>query len=257
MNYYFGDFTEENYRAILEKLICMGYKFSGFDYEIIHSDINLVLWRHDIDFSLNRAYKLAEIEEGLGIKATYFIHMHNCFYNIFEPGQYEFIEKIANMGHAIGLHFDHGFYTQSKHIMGKNEIERYVVMEKEIIEKYFGISINAVSFHNPEASNVLDLQKDYYAGMVNTYAKAISDNYKYCSDSNGYWRYDRLQDVIEKKYRKLHILTHPAWWTPYEMSPYERIKRCADGRNNASIDAYSDLLNKCGRKNIGYQEYKQ
>lgn len=137
-------------------------------------------------------------------------------------------------------------------MIDSNEIEEYAVIEKKIIEKYFGIKINTVSFHNPEASNVLNLKQDYYAGMVNAYSETISKNCKYCSDSNGYWRYDRLQDVIEKNYEKLHILTHPVWWTPYAMSPYERMRRCADGRRDAVIKAYCDTLSHQGRENVGY-----
>lgn len=250
MNYYFEDFTEVNYKTILEKLLQEGYEFLEFDYEKINSDTKIVLWRHDVDFSLNRACRLAEIEEILGIRATYFIHMQSGFYNMFELDQYKIIEKIINKGHTIGLHFDHGFYTESGCQTDNKEIAEYAVMEKEMMEKYFGIKINVISFHNPEANNVLDLREDYYAGMVNVYSKTISDNCKYCSDSNGYWRYDRLKEVIEKKYKKLHILTHPAWWVPCEMSPYKRIKRCIDGRSDAIIKKYCDSLKYYGRENI-------
>ncbi len=251
MNYYFEDFTETNYKKILERLLYKGYRFSEFDYETINSDERIALWRHDVDFSLNRAYSLSEIESELGTKATYFIHLQSSFYNVFEPSQYELICRIIEKGHMIGLHFDHGFYAQNKHLTSDEEIEKFALIEKDILEKYFNIEINIVSFHNPEASNALCLQQDYYGGMLNVYSKTISDNCKYCSDSNGYWRYDRLQDVIEKNYKRLHILTHPTWWVPNEMSPYDRIKRCIDGRRNAILESYCDMLTQFGRENIG------
>lgn len=252
MDYYFADFTETNYKTILDELNTEGYKFAGFDYEKISSGEKIVLWRHDVDFSLNRAYRLAEIEEESGVKATYFIHMQSNFYNIFEPDQYEIVKQIINKGHTIGLHFDHGFYMRNKGIVN-GDIEKYAMREKEIIEEYFDVKINVVSFHNPEANNVLNLRKDDYAGMVNVYSQTIFDSCKYCSDSNGYWRYDRLKDVIEKGYEKLHILTHPAWWTPYQCSPYERIKRCVDGRRDAVLAEYCGALKQCGRENVGYK----
>lgn len=252
MNYYIEDFTETNYKVILKTLLHKEYKFVGFDYERITSDENIVVWRHDVDMSLNRSCKLAEIEAELGIKATYFIHLHSIFYNVFEPDQYKIIKKIIDLGHIIGLHFDHAFYTQSKLLTDEKEIEGYALMEKEMLEKYFGIDINAVSFHDPEAAKTLTLRQDYYAGMVNAYSQTISDNCKYCSDSNGYWRYDRLQEVIEKEYEKLHILTHPVWWTPDVMQPYERIQRCAEGRKEADLKWYCDRLKACGRENVGF-----
>lgn len=209
------------------------------------------MWRHDVDFSLNRAYRLAEMEAELGVKATYFIHMQSGFYNIFEPSQYKILKRIIDKGHAVGLHFDHGFYTQSKQMSDHDEIEKQAVIEKEMMENYFGIQIGAVSFHNPEANQVLNLQQDYYGGGVNAYSQTIRNQCKYCSDSNGYWRYDRLQDVIESDYKKLHVLTHPVWWTPHKMPPYERIKRCADGRKESVLKGYCDMLAQYGRENIG------
>lgn len=164
MNYYFEDFTETNYKTILQRLLCKGYEFIKFDYQKINLGTKIVLWRHDVDYSLNRAYQLADIEERLGITATYFIHMQSSFYNIFEPSQYEIIERIISQGHAIGLHFDYGFYTRSRRMSNRDEIEKQVVIEKEIMENYFNIKIGAVSFHNPEANGVLDLQQDYYGG---------------------------------------------------------------------------------------------
>lgn len=255
MNYYIEDFTEANYRKILEAMIGKGYTFTAFDYETINSDEKIVIWRHDVDFSLNRARRLAEIEskiEKTKIKSTYFIHLQSSFYNVLESDQYKMIGEIVDLGHEIGLHFDHGFYTQDKRMTDEKEIEEYAFLEKEMLEKYFGIDIEAVSFHNPEAANTLTLRQDYYAGMVNAYSQTIFDNCKYCSDSNGYWRYDRLEDVIETGHAKLHILTHPAWWTPSAMMPYERIKRCVDGRREMVMEAYHDMLERCGRVNAGY-----
>lgn len=170
-----------------------------------------------------------------------------------EPGQYKMIDQIVDLGHEIGLHFDHGFYTQDKRMTDEKEIEEYAFMEKEILEKYFGIDIKAVSFHNPEAANTLTLRQDYYAGMVNAYSQTIFDNCKYCSDSNGYWRYDRLEDVIEAEHEKLHILTHPAWWVPTAMMPYERVERCAVGRREFVMKTYCDMLAAHGRENAGYR----
>ncbi len=35
MNYYFEDFTETNYKTILQRLLHKGYEFIKFDYEKI------------------------------------------------------------------------------------------------------------------------------------------------------------------------------------------------------------------------------
>ena len=74
----------------------------------------------------------------------------------------------------------------------------------------------------------------------------------YISDSNGYWRFKRLKDVLlNAEEKNLHVLTHPAWWQDQEEEPYYRIKRCVDERANNTLANYEKQLDKDGRLNIG------
>ncbi|MDE6600750.1 MAG: hypothetical protein K2K90_01025 [Lachnospiraceae bacterium] len=251
--YRYNDFTEKNYRYILEQLL-KEYEFSKYDYEKIFSDKKIVLLRHDLDTSLLRAVRLAEIEKEYQIQSTYFIYLQSTGYNIFEAGQYKAVMDIMDKGHEIGLHFDYGFCKQCRNMKTRNEIEQCAVEEKELLEKLFGIKIRVMSFHNPVFNNILSIQDDYFAGMINAYSKTISENCKYCSDSYGYWKYDRLMTVMEELHDKLQILLHPEWWTPTPMSPYERYKRLTEGRAAAMMNVYSDMMIKSGRDNIYYEE---
>lgn len=52
------DFTEKNYRSLIKKAK-KKFKFLFYGDK---SEVNHVLWRHDVDFSMHRALKLAEIE---------------------------------------------------------------------------------------------------------------------------------------------------------------------------------------------------
>ena len=47
--------------------------------------------------------------------------------------------------------------------------------------------------------------------MINAYAKYFKDNVEYCSDSNGYWRHQRLENFLNNKHDKIQVLTHPVW----------------------------------------------
>lgn len=249
-DYYYEDFTEVNYRRLL-KILAKKYTSVSYDYSVICNHSRELLLRHDVDFSLNRALSLAQIENEEGVRSTYFIYPHCEFYNIWESSQYEIIREIAMLGHDIGLHFDHQFYSRTKDL----DFEQLAVNEKNFLENIFDVKISAISFHNPETNGTLGLDSDYYGGMVNAYSKTIKDTYKYCSDSNGYWRYDRLEDVIiSDKYDKLHILLHPEWWVKKQMSPYERIKRCVEGRARNALDNYNEAISLSGRKNVGFEE---
>ena len=242
--YNFEDFTEKNY----VKLIKIAKKNYSFELYGSSTKRQHVLWRHDVDVSVHRALCLAKIEHQLSVKATYFFRLHSEFYNIFEKPIYEIINQILHLGHQIGLHFDMDFYTAIK---TKKQLQNKLLFEKKILEQLFYKQIIVFSFHNPEMGNALKFDDNKISGMINTYGKTMKNNYGYCSDSNGYWRYGRLEDVLSNAAdHKLQILTHPEWWQKKSMSPKQRIHRCIDGRAINIKNVYDKMLKELGRKNI-------
>lgn len=69
-----------------------------------------ILWRHDVDFSPQRALALASVEANAGVIATYFVLLHGEFYNLLEAPITKIFKQIADMGHRVGLHFDPTYY---------------------------------------------------------------------------------------------------------------------------------------------------
>jgi len=243
MNPHSNDFTEAHYASLLN-LAKSNYKFVGYN-EIEASD-QFVLWRHDCDFSLNRALKIAEIEHEHGVNSTFFLNPHCAFYNLLEKGQAELVENIQSLGHAIGLHFDSQFYQISK----EKELSEKVKKEAQWILGWFGVKPSVFSFHNPDQF-LLSCDKESYGGLINCYAKIFKEEIAYCSDSNGYWRHQRLHDVLTKANDpKLQILTHPGWWQERPCYPRERIHRSIYGRADANINIYDLDLKRAGRLNI-------
>lgn len=249
-NYNFEDFTVENYKKILE-FAKQHYKFYG--YEDIPVFNNGVIWRHDIDYSVNRAYRLSEIEKGYDVKATYFVMLHSEFYNIFEKDIGKLLRGIVRNGGSIGLHFEPAYYDLTdKDILKMNDdIKR----EKELLETIIECPITSFSFHNPDVNgDFTNLEDEIIGGLINVYSKKIRTKFRYCSDSNGYWRFSRLEDFLKeqsgKENAKLHILTHPAWWQDTVMTPRERIVRCVEGRAKSVMKNYDSQLEKNNRENI-------
>ena len=90
--------------------------------------------------------------------------------------------------------------------------------------------------------------------MINTYAKEIKTAVTYCSDSNGYWRFKRMFDLIaNEKPEKLQILTHPEWWTLNIMSPKEKVWRSIEGRSNFYKCEYIKSIEFFGRSIIDWE----
>jgi hypothetical protein len=239
------DFTTKTYRQLL------GLAKKSYDF-CLYNDIpwgqKFVVWRHDCDLSLNRAYALAKIEAEEGICATYFVNPHCEFYNIFEKSQHALVLGILDMGHEIGLHYDAAFFGSSD----EGVLNRHVSEEASILERLYGVRPTVFSFHNPSLENLM-CQAESYGGLINCYSKKFRDNVPYCSDSNGYWRHRRLDDVLRGASDScLQVLTHPDWWQDNVMPPRQRIFRSVYGRaasvmkkNDALLDAF-DRQNHAG-----------
>jgi hypothetical protein len=237
------DFTLDSYRNIL-KLAKKNYQF--VTYEDIPWDDQFILWRHDCDFSLNRARALAIAEAEEGVKSTYFLNPHCEFYNLFELSQHRIVIDILNMGHQIGLHFDSAFYSENNQLF----LSEYIEKEADLLSKLFGTKPKVFSFHNPISFH-LRCEDQFYGGLINCYSKKFKKEVPYCSDSNGYWRFDRLQDVLFKaEYKCLQVLTHPDWWQDKPMPPRKRIFRAIYGRAAAALKSYDQGLENYQRKNI-------
>jgi hypothetical protein len=245
MNY--AEFTEVAYERLVRLAIARGYRFAAFGEM---AEDRHVLWRHDIDVSVHRAERLAEIEHGLGVQATYFVAPHCRFYNWMETEILRRLQRIRGHGHAIGLHFDCAAYPEER--WTSECLAAHLGRERSLLETVLECPIEAFSFHDPEAGGLLCFDEDWIAGMVNAYGRRMREDYAYGSDSNGYWRHRPLPELIASGEReRLHILTHPEWWPAEPMAPRERIERCVMGRARSVMRAYDEALHRHGRRNIG------
>lgn len=147
----------------------------------------VILMRHDIDFSLEYAYELANFEYDLGVKSSYYVYLHSPTYNALSPKSMGMIKAMKGMGHEIGAHID----------------SRYSLScESNIISDIIDQELYSYSQHLPGLT-----KKQDYQGLLNS-----NDlDFKYISDSGRYWREGCMCNWIDKK-DKLHILLHPEWW---------------------------------------------
>ncbi len=243
-SWFFSDFTETSYAELLD-IAKRQYAFARF---VSRPEERHVLWRHDVDFSMHRALRLAEIEAEAGVTASYFLYPRSLFYNLLSRRIVDIARKIVGLGHDIGLHFDPTFYGDD---MDRKTLFDKVAWEGRLLQDLFGVAPVAVSFHLFGVLRSPMLDDDVVSGMVNAYGATIRQTYSYISDSNGIWRFRRLRDVLEEGADdRLHVLTHPEWWTPEVMAPRTRLQRCIDGYAAAMGDSYDRILAESDRPNV-------
>ncbi len=218
-------FTYTGYKHMVELLLENDYVPSTYDNYNRHQ--NAVILRHDIDTSLQKAYRIAELEnqisEVLGVKiiSTFFFLLSTDFYNVFSFNSQKVIDYILSHGHEIGLHFDELRYPDC---VGKSkEIIDRIQFESNVLSKAIGHAVTKVSMHRP--SKKIINSNISIPGIINTYSDEYFVKCKYLSDSRHCWR-EPVEDIIKsKQFRYLHILTHPFWYNENEQSVTDTVRQ--------------------------------
>lgn len=95
------DFTLKAYRSLLVVLQDAGYQFQTFEQFLENpAQGKTVVMRHDVDEKAYNALKMARLEHGLGIRATYFFRI------VKQSNVPDVIRGIAALGHEIGYHYE-------------------------------------------------------------------------------------------------------------------------------------------------------
>jgi len=203
-------FSLVDLRQTLETALENGYKFRDFDDPRRQEPPKACLLRHDVDVDVGAACRVAEIEAELGIRATYFLMLRSPTYNVLSRADHRFVNRIVELGHAIGLHYDQGF-EPSPAVSLDDSVER----EALILETMFGVRVGAVSFHQPGPQVLRNEIR--LSGRINTYDRDDMDGFEYISDSNMIWRSHSARQVFANSiYPRVHLLLHPVWWVAEE-----------------------------------------
>ena len=201
------------YEAMLKTLLHKNFNFIKFS-QIDDKRLNKILLRHDVDNDVIAARVMAKTEQSLGITSTYFFMTRSPVYNVFSRHNHAAILDILSMGHSIGLHYDQG-YDEIRGLT-VDDTKSQIQIDCKLLELEFKTTIAAVSFHQPNR-RVLESEEFRLSKYINTYDKHALKRYKYFSDSNRTFDWDRVQDCVSESSdvntcRDLQLLIHPMWW---------------------------------------------
>lgn len=96
------DFTLKMYEQLCRVLLDSKYVFSTV-HEYLSSEKacpKTIIFRHDIDRTPVRALHLAQLEQRIGVKSTYYFRSTKA---VFQP---DIIGQIVQLGHEIGYHYE-------------------------------------------------------------------------------------------------------------------------------------------------------
>lgn len=208
MNRIPAPFSFERLRYICARVAELEYRvitFSEFKEEMLQEKA-LLLLRHDIDVSLDRALRVARLEAEFGLSATYFIRTHSEFYSPLTTSSTEIIREIVSLGHEIGYHYE------SKYLAGGGEAWacHMFSLDMQVLGAVAGQTVRVVSPHSPTregTSSRLSLER----GAINAFGGPFIHRMRYLSDSCRSWREGCFSEHVGSLGR-YQVLIHPASW---------------------------------------------
>lgn len=204
-------FSFHFYGEVLDLFVSQGYHFSLFGSQL---EDNQVFLRHDIDLCLDKALLMAKFENAKGIHATYFVLVTSMHYNIFHQNSKKIINKIAALGHDIGLHFDLKQYEGSS----ESDLQLFAEREKNLLSSILtrGEPVKSISVHTP--TRLFVESELVFPTMTNVYLPPFFVYTKYVSDSARHWKEDIRSLVGQRKFSRFQLLVHPFWYNEKNLS---------------------------------------
>ncbi len=224
-------YTWDWYGQLLKLIDQNGFSFADyFDHDQFARPCIL---RHDVDYSLQRAVEMARFEAkmdlGQQVRSTYFVLINSEVYNPRSPDSRRALRELTELGHQIGLHFDTAIYEAKD----PESFIGHVQEEVEALSELAGVRIKAMSMHRPSqeilAADLL------IPGIVNTYNDFFFHQFKYVSDSGLLWREDPQVAVSSDSVERLHVLTHPIWYSKIEEPYKEKLLAIGDAAGREAL----------------------
>jgi hypothetical protein len=201
----------ESLQQLIRSFQTEGYVCRRFTEELGGREL---LLRHDVDFSLDAAVEVAEIESELGALATFFFLVSSDFYNVLALDSQQKIARIRDLGHTISLHYDPTIHA---------DIDAGFELERNLFETLFSVHLNIVSLHRPQG--FLDNNNRRLPGVRHTYEDTFFRDIHYVSDSRGHFAHGHpLESAAFREHKPIHLLLHPIWWVAPGSTPSDKLR---------------------------------
>lgn len=242
-------FSYDDYKDILRIIKSTGLAASYG--EALYRD-KFILMRHDVEYSVERAYDLAKVESSMDFTSTFFFQWTNNSYNLLSRKNRDMICDMHERGQNIGLHFALNGITDMQ------EVRKQIVKEMHMLSEMLGFEVSQFSIHRPSPTVLAENIK--LPGIINayqdeffTFAENVTEEsmlgVKYMSDANHIWRYGYPDENNIVNNPKVQILTHPFAWTKKGYDNYENYKTLIKEKYIEMIDS---IDNECK----DFAEYK-
>lgn len=225
-------FTVAAYGAVLDAIAAAGYHAVPFR-DALSAPSPAIIMRHDVDFSIDCAVRMAEFEAEREVRSTYFLMLACEHYNpLAKPGR-DKVATIRSLGHEIGLHWDSTTYPETA-----EGVAAVFQRELAVLGDVAGEPIVSAAQHIPTDSPIFNVE----AYVENeTYAQRFRDRFTYVADSSMRWREHTVLDLIATGV-DIHFGSHPEWWFSDGVTQDDKLVAAIEASNREHLVSVREFL---------------
>jgi hypothetical protein len=244
-------FSLEGFGAILSRALALGYRIVPFREFELPDKLPVLLLRHDLDGPLKGAQAIAELEAGVGVRATFFVQTAGDFYNLLSMTNRSLLRRLVDLGHEVGLHYEAKRYVGGD---GRTSLRS----DLRLLEDLTGQPVRSASQHIPVDGDAVAL--DRYVENEAYAPRFTQPPMTYISDSLMAWRQATPHDLLDRG-ASFQLLTHPETW----VGAYRDMAEALAGMMSEEIDTirtryrdvascYADLIEKRAERDRHFRE---
>ena len=243
-------FSFDDYRKIIT-LIQESGRTATYAEAMTRDDF--ILMRHDVEYSVERAFALSEVETEMGFSSYFFFQWTNNSYNILSKKNRDLLTIMHEKGQHIGLHFALNGMTDMELV--RERIRQEIAM----LSNMLGFQVDTFSIHRPSKevlrenikfSDILNAYQDEFFTFDPEAGPDSTPEVKYLSDANHIWRYGYPDEETIRSHRKIQILAHPFAWTKEGYDNKENFKTLLE-------EKYAELFDSVDRECKDFGEYRE
>lgn len=203
-------FTHTNYLKIIDVLKRSGRQIGGVaDFFQGKGQKNAVILRHDVDRRPKQAIRLAQLENRLNIRATYYFRASSSGHF---PART--IQTIAELGHEVGYHYEtysvcRGDRSRALELFARS-LESFRQLNPCLTVSAHGAPLSP--YDNLELLKDIDLQK--YGLIADAVLSFTEGEVIYYTDAGGSWNATK---IVNKRDRIPSLAVSPAENVPFEL----------------------------------------
>ena len=191
------DFTLRSYQSLVKAFQEAGYRFQTFEELMtVPYEGKTVVMRHDVDELAWNALKMAQLENRLGVRATYFFRI------VRQSNVPEVIRQIAALGHEIGYHYEDLATAKG------DEEQAMASFEKNLAYFRTFFPVKSVCMHGSSSSmyDNRELWKEHqlsdYGIVGEPYLSVDFDKVFYVTDTGYAWDGGKyaVRDIVESNF---------------------------------------------------------